>query len=252
MRCGECGRALEPVDRYDKTKTGEKGVICYYLCREGGRRKETCSNKKSVRSDRAHAAVWELVSGLLTDPACLRAGLDAMIEEQRRSSRGDPAREAKAWLEKLTALDRKRSGYLDLAAERLMSRDELRSKLAELQEVRETAERELVTIEGRKERLEQMERDRDTLMERYASVVPESLDALTSEKRHQLYKMLRLEVIAHPDKSLEVSGAIVGRRGVGGEWSEGGSPDGVGLSGGLGAWRQTRSLMTPPSGQRHP
>jgi hypothetical protein len=243
---------MEPVDRYDKTKTGEKGVICYYRCREGNRRKETCSNKKSVRSDRAHAGVWELVSGLLTDPACLRAGLDAMIEEQRRSSRGDPAREAKAWLEKLTALDRKRSGYLDLAAERLMSRDELRSKLAELQEVRETAERELVTIEGRKERLEQMERDRDTLMERYASVVPESLDALTSEKRHQLYKMLRLEVIAHPDKSLEVSGAIVGRGGVGGEWSEGGSPDGVGLSGGLGAWRQTRSLMTPPSGQRHP
>ena len=99
MRCGECGRAMEPVDRYYKTKTGEKGAICYYRCREGNRRKETCSNKKSVRSDRTHAAVWELVSGLLTDPAHLRAGLDAMIEEQRRSSRGDPTREAKAWLE---------------------------------------------------------------------------------------------------------------------------------------------------------
>jgi hypothetical protein len=184
MRCGECGRAMEPVDRYYRRKTGKKGVICYYRCRESYRRKETCSNKKSVRSDRAHTAVWELVSGLLTDPARLRAGLDAMIEEQRRSSRGDPARESKAWLEKLAALDRKRSGYLDLAAERLMGRDELRSKLAELQEVRETAERELVAIEGRKERLEQMERDRDTLMERYASVVPESLDAFTSEKRH--------------------------------------------------------------------
>src|ERR671916_658711 len=110
MRCGECGRAMEPVDRYYKTKTGQKGVICYYRCREANRRKETCSNNKSIRSDRAHPAVWDLVSGLLSDPERLRAGLDAMIEEQRGAMRGDPEREAKAWLERLAALDRKRGG----------------------------------------------------------------------------------------------------------------------------------------------
>jgi hypothetical protein len=40
--------------------------------------------------------------------------------------------------------------------------------------------------------------------------VPEALDALTAEERHRIYKMLRLEVLAHPDTSLEVSGALVG------------------------------------------
>jgi site-specific DNA recombinase len=240
MRCGECGRAMEPVDRYYKTKTGKKGVICYYRCREGNRRKDTCRNRKSIRSDYAHAAVWELVSGLLTDPVRLREGLESMIEEQRRSLRGDPTRETRAWLEKLAALNRKRSGYLDLAAEGIMGRDELRSKLAELQEFRQTAERELAAIEERKERLEQMERDRNVLLERYAGVVPESLNALTSEERHQLYKMLRLEVVAYPDKSLEVSGAIVGGGGEGDGGSSGGGPNRVIPGRGLGALELTQ------------
>jgi site-specific DNA recombinase len=240
MRCGECGRAMEPVDRYYKTKSGQKGVICYYRCREGNRRKDTCSNRKSIRSDYAHAAVWDLISGLLTDPDRLREGLDAMIEEQRRSLRGDPDREAKTWLEKLAALDCKRSGYLDLAAEGIMDLDELRSKLADLQEFRETAKRELAAIEGRKQRLEELERDRDVLMERYAEVVPGSLDALTAEERHQLYKMLRLEVVALPDKSLEVRGAIAGV----GEGQDGlgiGDPNRVTPSRGLGALELTRT-----------
>jgi len=127
------------------------------------------------------------------------------------SSSKYPEREAKEWFERFAALDRKRGGYLDLAAEGIMDRDELRATLAELQEDRETAERELAAIEGRRERLEQMERDRDTIMEHCAGAVPESLDGLTPEERHHIYKMLRLEVLAYPDKSFEVSGAILAR-----------------------------------------
>jgi site-specific DNA recombinase len=228
MRCGVCKRAMEPVDRYYRTRSGKKGVICYYRCREANRRKETCPNNKSIRSDKAHPEIWDLVSGLLSDPERLRAGLDAMIDEQRGALRGDPEREAKVWFERLAALDRKRGGYLDLAAEGIMDRDELRAKLAELQEDRETAEREIAAIEGRRERLEQMERDRDTVMEHYAGTVPESLDDLSPEERHQIYKMLRLEVLAYPDKSLEVSGAIL----AGGAENE---------EGGLGALEPTRT-----------
>jgi site-specific DNA recombinase len=225
MRCGVCGRAMEPVDRYYRTRTGKKGVICYYRCREGNRRKETCPNNRSIRSDRAHPAVWDLVSGLLSDPDRLRAGLDAMIEEERGSLRGDPERDARDRLEKLAALDRRRSGYLDLAAEGIMGRDELRAKLAELEENRGAAKREIAAIEGRRARIERMERDRDAVMEYYANEVPGSLDALSPEERHQVYKMLRMEVLAYPDKSLEVSGAIL--TGGGGE-GPGIGPDEVG------------------------
>jgi hypothetical protein len=224
---------MEPVDRYYRTKTGKRGVGCYYRCREGNRRKETCPDNRSIRSDRAHPAVWDLVSGLLSDPERLRAGLDAMIEEERDSLRGDPEREAKAWLERLAFLDRRRGGYLDLAAEGIMGRDELRVKLAELEEdretaERETAEREIAAIEGRKERLERMEGDRDAVIEYYASAVPGFLDDLGPEERHQIYKLLRVEVLAYPDKSLEVSGAML----AGGGEDPGEGPDGVGPGGG--------------------
>jgi site-specific DNA recombinase len=234
MRCGVCKRAMEPVDRYYRTRSGKKGVICYYRCREANRRKEACPNNKSIRSDKAHPDVWDLVAGLLSDPERLRKGLDAIIEEQRGSLRGDPEGEARTWLERLAALDRKRSGYLDLAAEGIMDRDELRAKLAELQEDRETAEREIAAIEGRREQLQQMERDRETVMEHYAGTVPEALDDLSPEERHQIYKMLRLEVLAYPDKSLEVSGAIL----AGAEENEGRR---------LGALEPTRTVIAPPT-----
>ncbi len=117
-------------------EVGPEGSRLLLPCREGNRRKETCSNNSSIRSDKAHPAVWDLISDLLSNPERLRMGLNTMIEEQRKALRGDPEREVKVWLEKLAALDRKRSGYLDLAAEGILEREELRAKLAELQEAR--------------------------------------------------------------------------------------------------------------------
>ncbi len=39
-------------------------------------------------------------------------------------------------------------------------------------------------------------------------MVPEALDTLSAEERHQVYKMLRLRVFAYPDGSLEGSGVF--------------------------------------------
>ncbi len=59
--------------------------------------------------------MWQFISDLLKDPTQLRDDLDTMIELQRNGARGGPRREAKVWLDELAALDRKRSGYVDLA-----------------------------------------------------------------------------------------------------------------------------------------
>jgi len=131
-----------------------------------------------------------------------------MIEEERKGVRGDPEREADAWLQRLTEVDRKRDGYLELAAEGFLDRDELRAKLAALEETRETAERELHALKGRSELLENLEREKDTIIERYAGLVPDALEELSPRERHQVYRMLHLRVVAHPDDKLEVSGAF--------------------------------------------
>ena len=66
-----------------------------------------------------------------------------MVELERKNVRSDPEREAKVWLDKLVEAERKRSGFQDMAAEGLITFDELREKLASLEESRRVAEEEL-------------------------------------------------------------------------------------------------------------
>ncbi len=95
-----------------------------------------------------------------------------------------------------------------MAAADLITFEELRSKLAELDDARKTAERELETLRNHNEYLEGLERDRDALLASRMAVAPDALDALTSEERHQFYKMITLKVVSPPDGPLEVSGAF--------------------------------------------
>ncbi len=139
-----------------------------------------------------------------------------MIEEERRGARGNPNREAEVWARKLSEAVRKRSAYQDQQAEGLITLDELRSKLAALEEARETARRELAAVEERRERIEQLEQEANGLLVHYAGIVPEALDALTPEERHRVYRMMRLNVVMSAGGPAKVTGAF------------GGFPDGQG------------------------
>lgn len=131
-----------------------------------------------------------------------------MIELEREGVRGNPEREAKAWLNKLAETDRERRGYQRLAANGNMTDEELDEVLAELEEIRATAKRELEVLAGQRERLEQLEREKDTLLENYAALAPEALESLEPEERHRISKMLRLRVITALDGSVEVNGVF--------------------------------------------
>jgi DNA repair exonuclease SbcCD ATPase subunit len=96
-----------------------------------------------------------------------------------------------------------------MAAEGLIEFEELRAQLAALEDTRKTAERELRTLEVRTEHLAQLERDRDSLLETYAGLLPEAIDALGSEERHRVYRMIGMEARLAPDGSLEVSGDVM-------------------------------------------
>jgi site-specific DNA recombinase len=152
--------------------------------------------------------VWGLVSTLLRNPERLRAGLEEMIEKERAGTRGDPDREANAWLEKLSEVEQERRGYLRLAAKGHMDDDELGEALSELEETRVTAETELEAIRGRKATLEELERDRDALLESYAGMLPDALDNLAPEERRQVYLMLRLRVEVDADGHMEAQGIL--------------------------------------------
>jgi site-specific DNA recombinase len=205
--CAECGCRMVAHTSHEK-KT--RKTYHYYRCPKRKRHglHDACANKKHTRAEQAEAAVWELVSGLLKNPERLRIGLETMIEQERAGMRGDPAREAASWLQTLSEVDQERRGYLRLAAKGQMSDGELEEALAELEDTRATAERELAAVRGRKEALEALERDRNALLESYAEMAPEALDALTGEERRQVYAMLRLKVDVAADGGMEVRGIL--------------------------------------------
>ena len=190
-------------------KSGGSDKLYYYHCTKrssGG--PGTCSHRKHHRAERLEPLVWGFVSGLLKDPERLRAGLDRMIERKRAERHGDPQREAKMWADKLTEVEAKRARFQDMAAEGLISFDELGTKLAALQEARKVAERELRALEAQREELAELERDRDAFLGRYAEMVPDDLDALAPEERHRVYKLLKLRAKLQEDGTPEVSGIL--------------------------------------------
>ena len=73
----------------------------------------------------------------------LRAGLDARIEREGESAHGAPKAETKLWLDTLADVDRKRARYQEIVAEDPIHFEEPRARIAELEDARSTAEREL-------------------------------------------------------------------------------------------------------------
>jgi hypothetical protein len=68
---------------------------------------------------------------------------------------------------------------------------------------------ELRALQHRTEHLAQLECDRDSLLESYADLIPEAIDALGSDERRRAYRMIGLEVHLAPDGSLEISGDVM-------------------------------------------
>jgi len=206
--CGVCGCRMSKVRR--GKGRGYEGFYHYYFCpTRTSKGYDACPQVKGFRAEHVESEVWELVRSLMLDPEHLLEDIERMIEEERMSGvRGDPDLEASHWLDSIAVAERKRSGFQDMAAEGLITLEELREKLADLDELRQTAERELRAIEGRKDALRQLERDRDALVEHYATMAPEALDSLTPEERHRLYEILRLRVTADEDRNLRAEGMI--------------------------------------------
>src|SRR5215217_6116965 len=208
--CGECGGTMGASH---STKTDKRRFYSYdyYCCTHRSKHgTDACANVYRPRARELEEPVWELVSGLLRDPDRLRVGLEKLIEEERRSVRRDPYEEAQAWAKRLAEVDRKRSAYQDQQAEGLITLDELRSKMAALEETRSVAFAELEALRGRREHIERLENDAAALLEHYAGMVPEALDGLAPKERHSIYRMLRLRVVVSADGQVEVTGVFGG------------------------------------------
>ena len=77
-----------------------------------------------------------------------------------------------------------------------------------MEETRRAAETEIVHLRGRLERVEELERNRDTLLDDYANLIPEALQELGPEERRQIYAMLRLRIAVEIGGDMEITGVL--------------------------------------------
>ena len=180
----------------------------YYTCVRRRKLGKICTcTQKSLAAIDAESTVWSFISDLLQDPKKISAGMETLIEQERATGPQDTAKEAKVWKQKIAECVHKRSAYQDQQAAGLMTLEELGSKLQELDEARRLAQAEFEALMRRQEHLEQLEEDREALLESMAEIVPDALEGLTPQERNKIYRMLRLEV-APFEEGYEVSGAF--------------------------------------------
>jgi hypothetical protein len=82
----------------------------------------------------------------------------------------DPDRETKLWANNLAEIDRRLRRYQEMAADDLITFDELRARLVELDDMRISAEQELRALHSRKEDLDELEHDRDVSLDNLTHV----------------------------------------------------------------------------------
>ncbi len=203
LRCPGCERAMTSAT----TVQGER-LWNYYRCpKRAAHGTRSCPQKKTLRAEPLETSVWQSVSGLLTDPERLRVGLEELIAQEQSTLHGDPRKQTEALANMLENVVSKRRRYQDMAAEGLIGFDELRSRLAELDDVRRTTEQELESLRRRGDRIAELEHD-GIIMEQYAGLVPTELKTLAPQERHRVYRLLRLQVIPGQDGNVEMSGVI--------------------------------------------
>jgi len=204
LRCS-CGWIMTT---HTATSRGNGADYHYYVCNQRKDRGRECDcTQRSVRATKAERVVWTFVSNLLREPEAIQVGMERLIEEERASRAQNPEHEAERWAQMIADCARRRSAYQDQQAAGMMSLEELGSKLRELNNTRRIAERELATLKDHRRRVEDLEQDRDALLESIAEMVPEALDSLTGEEKSRVYRMLRLEVTPTAE-GYAVSGAL--------------------------------------------
>ena len=203
MRCS-CGSKIGTRD----TPDNKGSVYHYYICRRRGAAKKAYGcTQKCMRAEPAEAAIWNFVSGLLKDPDRIRAGIEKLIEQERDFGHENSEQEVELWTRQVAECARLRRAYQDQQAAGCMTLEELEEKLKELEDKRRIAEAGLETVRIREQREEELEADRDALLEYMAETVPEGLESLTGEERNEVYRMLKLEITPEPE-GYEVQGVL--------------------------------------------
>ena len=105
-------------------------------------------------------------------------------------------------------LERRRSGYLDLAADGDIRGEELRHKLSEIDDQRDVARKALREAKDREETIRKLQRDREIMFRRFSAMRGMDLRSLDPENRRRVLQALRLCVEIDKRGDARISGVF--------------------------------------------
>jgi hypothetical protein len=85
-----------------------------------------------------------------------------------------------------------------------MTREELRAKLAGLEETIILAEAEIEKLRCHEERILSLEKSGEELLARYAELVPPEIESLSPEERRHVYQLLQIEVSVPKEGEIKI------------------------------------------------
>jgi len=193
--CSACGYGYY---RTSATTTSRK--IYYYRCLgsddyryEGGR---VCGNKP-VRADYLDTVVWDHITGLLADPALIRAEISKRLEHARTA---DPVTRQRTQLQTaLASAAASVTAMVEAFSEQLITIDELRARMPHLR-TRETSLRAQIDA------LDTQLADRDAYLkladdlEGFLAQLRGNAAATTTEERQRVLRLLVKDVLVGPQK----------------------------------------------------
>ena len=194
--CAACGYGC--YRSHATTTAGNK--IYYYRCLgsdnyryEGGR---ACGSKP-VRADYLDQVVWDHITGLLADPALIRAEISKRLEQARTP---DPVTRQRAQLEQaLAKAATSITAMVEAFSEQLITIDELRAKMPHLR-AREAS------LRGQLDALDAQAADRDAYLkladdlEGFLARLRGSTATATTEDRRRVLRLLVKDVLVGPEK----------------------------------------------------
>ena len=194
--CSACGYGY--YRSHTTTTAGNK--IYYYRCLgsdnyryEGGR---VCGNKP-VRADYLDAVVWDHVTGLLADPALIRAEIDRRLAQARTS---DPVTRQRKQLElALARAATSITAMIQAYSEQLITIDELRARMPDLR-ARETG------LRAQLDALDAQAADRDAYLkladdlEGFLARLRDNAATARTEDRRRVLRLLVKDVLIGPEK----------------------------------------------------
>ena len=192
--CTACGYGYYRTS----TRTTNKKIY-YYRCVgsdnyrfEGGR---VCHNQP-VRADYLDTVVWNHITGLLADPALIRAEIGKRLQAARTS---DPVTSQRSRLQAaLAKATASISAMIEALAEQLITIDELRARMPHLR-AREAS------LRGQIDALDAQAADRDAYLkladdiEGFLSRLRGSADTASTEERQRVLRLLVKDVLIAPE-----------------------------------------------------